>query len=84
MSNPVAPPSPEINHLRAAVALIPVIESRLADSKLTPERASLMAAFCEWTTESAFDKPEAVKLAKDELERLKVALSVSATDSEQT
>ncbi|MBS1196888.1 MAG: hypothetical protein H6R18_673 [Proteobacteria bacterium] len=87
MSNPVAPPSPEINHLRAAVALIPVIESGLADSKLTPERASLMAAFCEWTTESAFDKPEAVKFAtrvKDGLEQLKVALSVSATDSEQT
>ena len=85
MSKQIAPPSPEINRLRAAAALIPIIESGLADSKLSPERASLMAAFCEWTTDSTFDKPEAVKLAtkvKDGLERLKAVLSVSATDSQ--
>lgn len=85
MSIPVAPPSPEINRLRAAAALIPIIESGLADSKLTPERASLMAAFCEWTTQSAFDEPEAAMLAskvKNGLERLKVALSVSPSDSQ--
>lgn len=83
MSIPVAPPSPEINRLRAAAALIPLIEAGLANSKLSPERASLMAAFCEWTTESTFDEPEAVKLAtkvRNGLERLKVALSVSAAD----
>lgn len=84
MSRQIAPPSPEINRLRAAAGLIPIIESGLADSKLSPERASLMASFCEWTTESTFNEPEAVKLAgkvKDGLERLKVALSVSAADS---
>lgn len=78
MSKQIAPPSPEINRLRAAAALIPIIESGLADSKLSAERAAIMAAFCEWTTESDCDEPEAAKLAtkvKDGLERLKAALS---------
>lgn len=84
MSKQIAPLTPEINRLRAAAALIPIIESGLADLKLSVERASLMASFCEWTTENPCDEPEAVKLAtkvKDGLERLKVALSVSSTDS---
>lgn len=85
MSKQIALPTPEINRLRAAAALIPIIESGLADLKLSAERASLMAAFCEWTTESYGDEPEAIKLAtkvKDGLVRLKVALSVASTNSQ--
>lgn len=81
MTKQIAPTTPQINRLRAAAGLIPIIESGLADSKPSPERASLMAAFCEWTTENTFNEPEAVKLAskvKDGLERLKVVLSISA------
>lgn len=75
-----APSTPEINRLRAAAALIPIIESGLADSKLSPERASLMAAFCEWTAESPCNEPEAVKLAakvKDGLTRLQARLGIA-------
>lgn len=80
MSKQIAPSTPEINRLRAAAALIPIIESGLADSKLSADRAAIMATFCEWTTESDCDEPEAVKLAnkvKEGLKRLKSALSIS-------
>ncbi len=80
MSKQPAPSTPELNRLRAAAALIPIIEAGLADAKLSPERASLMAAFCEWTTESTFEEPEAVKLAtkvKDGLERIKTVFPVT-------
>lgn len=40
--------TPTLNRLRAAAGLIPIIESGLADGKLAPERAALMASFCEW------------------------------------
>jgi len=42
MSKQIPPPTPEINRLRAAAALIPIIESGLLASKLSIERASLM------------------------------------------
>lgn len=74
----IPPPTPEINRLRAAAALIPIIESGLADSKLSVERAALMASFCEGTTENVPDDPEAVKLAEtvgNGLKRIKMALS---------
>ena len=41
-------PSPQKNRLRAAAALLPIINSGLTDSKLTRERAALMASFVEW------------------------------------
>jgi len=72
------PPSAEINRLRAAAALIPIIESGLADSRLSPERAALMATFCEWATENVPDDPDMVKLAEtvgNGLKRIKMALS---------
>lgn len=83
MSRQIAPPTPEINRLRAAAGLIPIIESGLADSKLSPERASLMAAFCEWTTENTFNDPEAIKLAtkvKDGLTRLQAQLGIATQE----
>ena len=56
--------TPEINRLTAAAALIPIIESGLAESRITTERAALMASFCEWTLESPLSDPVAVRLAK--------------------
>jgi hypothetical protein len=78
MPKQIPSPTPELNRLRAAAALVPIIESGLADSKLSPERATLMAAFCKWTTESDCAEPEAISLAskvRDGLERLKVSMA---------
>ena len=60
----VPAPTPEINRLRAAAALIPIIESGLIDSKISTSRASLMASFSEWTTENISNDPHVVKLAQ--------------------
>ena len=76
MSKQIPPPTPEINRLRAAAALIPIIESGLLASKLSIERASLMASFCEWTVEQSSDDPNVVRLAETVgtgLKRVKMA-----------
>ena len=81
MPNQIPPSTPAINRLRAAAALIPIIESGLADSRLSIERAALMASFCEWTTENLPDDPDLEKLAQtvhDGLKRVKIALSAVA------
>ena len=78
MSRQIPPSTPEINRLRAAAALIPIIESGLLESKVSVDRAALMASFCEWTTENVPDDPEVVKLAEtvgNGLKRIKMALS---------
>jgi hypothetical protein len=78
MSKQIPPSAPEIIRLRAAAALIPIIESGLADSKLSMARAALMASFCEWTVETPCDDPHVVKLAEtvgNGLKRVKMALS---------
>jgi hypothetical protein len=72
-----ASPNAELNRLRAAVALIPIIESGLSDSKLSVERAALMASFCEWAAAVKLDTPEAIKLSQSlsaGLARLKTVL----------
>lgn len=71
-------PSPELNRLRAAAALIPIIESGLAEAKWSAERAALMASFCEWAAELTPSEPEEIKLSesiRDGLRRLKIRLS---------
>ena len=73
--------TPEINRLRAAAALIPIIESGLVASKISIERAAFMASFCEWTVESPSIDPHAVKLAAaigTGLKRVKAVLASSA------
>jgi hypothetical protein len=45
-------PTPTLNRLRAAAALMPIIESGLSDGKLSIERAALMASFCEWAAKA--------------------------------
>ncbi len=70
--------TPEINRLRAAAALIPIIESGLADARLSTERAALMASFCEWAVESPFRDPVAAKLAEHigtGLQRIKAVMA---------
>ena len=69
--------APEINRRRAAAALIPIIESGLVASKISSERAALMAFFCEWALEKPSCDPESAKLAEaigDGLKRIKVAI----------
>ena len=76
----VPAPTPEINRLRAAAALIPIIESGLVDSKMSIQRASPMVTFCEWATENLSDDPHVVKLAKtveNGLKRVKVTLAAA-------
>lgn len=80
MSKPIPPSTPALNRLRAATALIPIIESGLADSRISVERAALMAAFCEWAAESPPDDPDAARLARavaDGLQRIKLRLAAA-------
>ena len=77
MSKQISPATAELNRLRAAAGLIPIIEAGLTNSKLSVERATLMASFCEWATEKHPTDPEAIQLAKsvDEgLKRIKMCL----------
>jgi hypothetical protein len=70
-----------LNRLRAAATLIPFIESGLADSKLSAEKAALMASFCEWAADTSPSDPEEIKLSQticQGLDRLKVRFAVPA------
>lgn len=73
-----SPATPELNRLRAAAGLIPIIETGLADGKLTIERAALMASFCEWAvtfeTQDAEQK-HLVDLVAEGLRRLQVRMN---------
>ncbi|MEY4593151.1 MAG: hypothetical protein RIR18_2046 [Pseudomonadota bacterium] len=42
------PANKELNRLRDAAGLIPIIESGLARSQLSSDKAALMCEFCEW------------------------------------
>ena len=44
--------SPALSRLRAAAALIPMIQSGLADMKLSREQAASMTSFIEWAASS--------------------------------
>jgi hypothetical protein len=66
------------SRLNAAAALVPIIESGLSNSKLTPERASLMSEFCFWATQADFGECEKNKATVKEilagLDRVKALL----------
>ena len=51
MTKTPPPATPERNRLRAAAALIPIIESGLNEGKLSSVRAMQMVAFCTWALE---------------------------------
>lgn len=75
------PPTPERNRLRAAAALIPIIESGLDDGKLAKDKARQMIGFCEWSmTSEAADQDEIDLKAviRDGLIRLQGRLSTEA------
>ena len=72
--------TPQLNRLRAAAGLIPIIEDGLTKGTLTPERASLMAAFCAWAHDQSYEDINAQTLAKtisDGLERIELKISKS-------
>ena len=62
MTKTTPPPTPERNRLRAAAALIPIVESGLNDGKLSDERAMQMIRFCEWAVTSNTLEPDEVAL----------------------
>lgn len=61
MTSALTPETFGIARLRAAAALIPIIESGLANAKIPAERAALMSEFCLWTTQADFGKCDAAK-----------------------
>lgn len=77
MTKTTPPPTPARNRLRAAAALIPIVESGINDGKLSEERARQMIKFCEWAaTSNALEQDEiALKSAvADGLARLNMRL----------
>ena len=73
------PSSQALSRLKAAAALIPMIRSGLADTKLSREQASSMTLFIEWaasiTPENDVEQQLVKKLTVD-LAGLKAALEV--------
>ena len=72
-------PTPERNRLRAAAALIPIIESGLDDGKLSEDKARQMCLFCEWAMSANATQQAEVALKeaiRDGLERLDARLSI--------
>ena len=80
-------PTPALNRLRAAAGLIPLIEDGLRQSRITAEKASLMAEFCSWAAQQGTEGgPEALRLADDikaGLERLRASF-YSVMDNEKS
>ena len=67
----------KLNRLRAAAALIPIIQSDFADKKLSRERAVNMISFIEWAASTPAESPAEQKLLNEVmagLSRLKDAL----------
>lgn len=86
MSKAPTPATPELNRLRAAAGLIPIIEMGLADGKLSIERAALMASFCEWAVTFDTQNSEQQRLVEvvvNGLARLQVRMSAK-NDAEMT
>lgn len=56
--------TPQLNRLRAAARLIPIIEDGLTKGTLSTDRASLMTAFCTWAYDQSSDDADSQGLAK--------------------
>ena len=56
--------TPQLNRLRAAAGLIPIIEDGLFQKTISVERASVMASFCAWAHDQAGMEPDAEAFAK--------------------
>jgi len=67
----ISDPSPELNRLRAAAGLAPLIESGLLQGTIDAERAATMARFCEWARDHGIKgDPEADRLSRVISEKL--------------
>ena len=76
---PYANDHPTLSRLRAAAALIPMIQSGLADTKLSREQASSMTLFIEWAASSTPENDVEQQLVNEltvDLAGLKAALEV--------
>lgn len=56
--------TPQLNRLRAAAGLIPIIEDGLTKGTLTPDRATAMAAFCVWAHDQSCGTTDTEELAR--------------------
>ena len=73
------PSSQSLSRLKAAAALIPMIRSGLADTKLSREQASSMTLFIEWAASSTPENDVEQQLVNEltvDLAGLKAALEV--------
>ena len=78
------PSSPTLSRLRAAAALIPLIQSGLADTKLSREQAASMTSFIEWAASSTPEDDVEQQLVNEltvGIAGLKLALCQSPTNS---
>ena len=78
MTKPISEQTPQLNRLRAAAGLIPIIEGGLVLGSISHERASIMVAFCAWAHDQADDAPNAQALAQtiqEGLERIEARLA---------
>jgi len=81
MTRTPPPPTPERNRLRAASALIPIIESGLDDGKLSEDKARQMISFCEWAMSNEVTELDEIALKVtilDGMRRLNARLSTEA------
>ena len=79
MSMITTPSSQALSRLKAAAALIPMIRSGLADTKLSREQASSMTLFIEWAASSTPENDVEQQLVNEltvDLAGLKAALEV--------
>jgi hypothetical protein len=77
MPKKISTATPQLNRLRAAAGLIPIIEDGLLQKTISVERASVMATFCAWAHDQSVNDSEAEALAKDiseGLERIETAI----------
>lgn len=81
MSQSLPSSTPELNRLRAATGLIPIIESGLRDGKLSTERAAFMASFCEWALTVTPSDDDGLRLAEavvKGLQRLRLQMETAS------
>lgn len=84
MSKHIPNTTPQLNRLRAAAGLIPIVEDGLFQKTISTERASVMAAFCAWAHDQPCDAPESKELAlaiSQGLERIEAAIAASESKS---
>jgi hypothetical protein len=73
--------TPELNRLRAASGLIPIIKAGLANKRVSLEKAAYMASFCEWAASCVPASKEEASLVANVTEGLReLKATLSAVD----